>query len=255
MRHVIVHYHIFKNAGSSLDAILRNSLGAAWVAWDPGNPSDVVTPNQLASFIVKTPQAVAVSSHQARPPIPLVENLAIHPLFFLRHPILRAASVYKYEKAAFQKTQSAAVATNSTFSDYIRWHLNANNRVLRNFQTIYLSGARFRLNPGQSIDASNEIGAALDFLKTVPVFGIVERFTESIRRFQVMLQSNFPQIRWFEARENSTSSDLASFADIRRELGESLFRRLEEENRYDLELYEAALEIFESSAIQSIPLP
>src|SRR5579884_1946584 len=157
MRHVLVHYHIFKNAGSSLDRILRDSLGNAWVEWDPVEPTGAVPPEKLAEFIGGHPQFAAVSSHLARPPLPSVAGVVLHTLIFLRHPILRAASVYKYERTAETGTESARIAASRTFAQYVRWQLDSGSRTIRDFQTIYLSGARFRMRPGIPMDLEQEL--------------------------------------------------------------------------------------------------
>src|SRR5215472_14641285 len=93
-RQILVHYHIFKNAGTSIDAMLRASFRSRWEKFDPDLP--VSDPSgMLAQFIAERPRVRAISSHTICPPLPAIEGTYLQPIFFLRHPIARVASAYK----------------------------------------------------------------------------------------------------------------------------------------------------------------
>jgi len=47
---VLVHYHIFKNAGSSIDACLRRSLGKRWGCFEGGHAHDIQSAGLLGAF-------------------------------------------------------------------------------------------------------------------------------------------------------------------------------------------------------------
>jgi hypothetical protein len=90
---LIVHYHIFKNAGSSVDAGLHAFFGDSWYNFEGAHAHDVQSTESLRRFIAACPMLRAVSSHLARPPLPYTNAI---PIVFLRHPILRALSVYEF---------------------------------------------------------------------------------------------------------------------------------------------------------------
>jgi hypothetical protein len=245
MRHVVAHYHIFKNAGSSIDALLRASFGAAWVQWDPGEAAGAIPADRLTEFLLQHPGVAAISSHLVRPPFHDAPDLRIHPVFLLRHPLLRCASIYKYERKLNGQTEAERVAASSTFAHYIQWRLRNEAAVIRNFQTVYLSGERFLHAPGVRILASDAaFERALTLLHNAPIFGIVERFPESARMFEEFLRPFFPQIRFTDIRVNTTETSLTTLEEIRDALGADLYAELEANNEYDLALYSRAQSIF-----------
>jgi hypothetical protein len=74
-RALIIHYHIFKNAGTSVDFALSESFGDKWTTFEGKDACDLLTSAQLARFIDEDPDLKAISSHLARPPFPLLERL------------------------------------------------------------------------------------------------------------------------------------------------------------------------------------
>jgi hypothetical protein len=79
---------------------------------------------------------------------------------------------------------------------------------------------------------------AQTFLSELPVFGLVERFGESLQLFAQYFEPLFPEIRWIEVQANTTDSTLNTLEDIRHALGAELYAELEHANRFDLQLYE-----------------
>ena len=72
MRPVILHYHYFKNAGTSVDAVLSQNFGDDWVTaeFEGMNNHEAV-----ANWIRSHPGAQAFSSHTAQFPLPVVEGV------------------------------------------------------------------------------------------------------------------------------------------------------------------------------------
>ena len=50
MRHVIVHYHIFKNAGSTVDSVLKNNFGDRCGSIEGRNPWDTLCPDDILKY-------------------------------------------------------------------------------------------------------------------------------------------------------------------------------------------------------------
>jgi hypothetical protein len=120
---------------------------------------------------------------------------------------------------------------------------------VRDFQTIYLSGEQLRYDdPRRTVATPAAFQRAMALLEEVPVFGIVERFAESVKLFEQRLAHLFPQIKWQDVRVNVTGESLAALDDIRRELGDDLYNAVETANRYDLALYQSAVELFASKS-------
>ena len=66
-RAIIIHYHFFKNAGTSVDAILQRNFGAGWTSREYPPRS---TPNGAREFLTANPQIAALSSHTLPLPPP-----------------------------------------------------------------------------------------------------------------------------------------------------------------------------------------
>jgi hypothetical protein len=173
-------------------------------------------------------------------------DTTVYPLIFVRHPILRVASVYKYERSLNGETEAQRVAMQSTFAEYVRWRLRPDvEPVVRDFQTIYISGEQLRYEDPRCATASAaNFSRALTILESLPAFGIVEQFADSVGQFQSRFSHIFPEVRWREAHENVTGGTLQSLDAIREEIGEEIFTELQEANAYDLALYAKAVALF-----------
>src|SRR5262245_843590 len=126
-RAVVVHYHLFKNAGSSIDAALKAYFGSRWCAMDHGEkPGHVYSHKDVSDFIRSRPEIACVSSHQLRPPLrsPAVN---IYPILMLRHPLDRIGSIYRFERKRGQrrnrKRPLARMAACSRFRKFVEWAL------------------------------------------------------------------------------------------------------------------------------------
>src|SRR5438105_4054957 len=109
-RRVLVHHHIFKNAGVSFDHLLQQSFGARWATLEGSHAGDIVGADELEAFLLENPEILAVSSHQARLMPRPHAILDIYPIVFIRDPIDRAESVYLFESRQDASHDSARVA-------------------------------------------------------------------------------------------------------------------------------------------------
>ncbi|TMK06653.1 MAG: hypothetical protein E6G72_16545, partial [Alphaproteobacteria bacterium] len=94
-RPIIIHYHFFKNAGTSVDAILQRNFGAGWTSREYPPRS---TPNAAREFLTANPQIAALSSHTLPLPPPDIPDAEILPILFIRHPLDRLKSAYLFER-------------------------------------------------------------------------------------------------------------------------------------------------------------
>ena len=83
-RPIIIHYHLFKNAGTSVDAILQRNFGARWTSREYPPRS---TPDAARSFLAANPHIAALSSHTLPLPPPDIPDAEILPILFIRHPL------------------------------------------------------------------------------------------------------------------------------------------------------------------------
>jgi len=259
-RQVIVHYHIFKNAGTSLDTILNRNFPGRWVSYDREDPGALIPADELERVILEHPRAVAFSSHQCRPPLPANRSLQVHPIFILRHPLARIESIYRFERKQGGGHSGPATAHELPFRDYLEWRLADPERaaVLSNFQVRYLCPSLHRAaNPWLVPLAQHHLREAIAFLGSLLAFGLVERFDESLAWLHRWLAPAFPGIEFSATRTNATSEEGQSVADriasLTEKVGPALAARVKDANRFDLELHRHASDLF--AARSGAPAP
>lgn len=72
MRYVIVHYHIFKNGGSTIESILEREFGSGFVSLHGPEAGSTLVDSDLAEFLLVEPGVMAISSHHLRYPKPSI---------------------------------------------------------------------------------------------------------------------------------------------------------------------------------------
>ena len=94
MRTIIPHYHLFKNARTSIDKILKNNFGDKRVTreFTGSNNTDEVT-----DWILSNPDVIAFSGHTMNGPEPKTKDIKIISITMLRNPVQRIISAYKFE--------------------------------------------------------------------------------------------------------------------------------------------------------------
>src|SRR3954463_6225213 len=59
---LLIHYHIFKNAGSSFEWALERAFGRRFLRFDSPDPRGVVSARQIARLVRDQPDLYAISS-------------------------------------------------------------------------------------------------------------------------------------------------------------------------------------------------
>ena len=247
-RRIIVHYHLFKNAGSSIDHLLKMAYGNRWVNHDPGTPPHLVSANELAEFILEHPDLRAMSSHMLVPPLPDFE-VEICPIVLLREPITRIMSAYLFE----WKKQMRVDQPVGPLSDYIQAKFEERRTsAIEDFQCLRLGNKDpSRRTPAPDRTDFEVQQDARDFLTSLPAFGLVDRFDESLDRFQQAYGQWFPEVRFESVAVNTTQSTSLSmderYAAIEKEIGSELFDELVRRNQLDIRLYQYACGLFDAA--------
>jgi hypothetical protein len=236
---VVAHYHFFKNAGTSIDAILEHNFGSAWSKIEFPRSNQRSNSRLVKDWLVKQPNIAAFSSHTALFPLPILDNIVILPIIFLRHPIARLWSVYKFERQHRRVLNSSIkLAQSQDFAGYLNYQLNQpNNRSCRNFQTYRFSWLNSQPN-------MTELERALNGLDLLPIVGLVAQFDLSMQLYHQAIAKYYPAFELMSVHQNITSGRNLSLAEqldsIRDNLDPDTYQRLLEANQDDLRLYEAA---------------
>lgn len=221
-RTIILHYHLFKNAGTSVDAILKRNFGDAWVTREfpvkGGNNTALVE-----DWIRETPGAVAYSSHTLMGPIPQVEGVRVISLMLLRDPIERIKSAYRFERTQSADTWGAQLAKEHDFEGYVRARLaRPGDRQCRNFQTYRLAS----LMPGEG----SELDRAKRALAALSVVGRVEDFEAAMGRLAGVMGAAYPELGYQAMKANTSAGKEAV------EISEELSAMLQYMNEEDMAL-------------------
>ncbi len=246
-RSVLVHYHLFKNAGSSIDAMLRANFGERLAVLEGPQAWSRIHPPQLAEFIMAHPSLCAVTSHHACLPPPAIPGVSVVPILLLRHPLERVGSVYRFERRQPPVSPGAVFAAGHDFADYVRWRLDREaHGMIHNFHMQSLS----RDAQGRARSPGPEaVDRAVEWLGRLPWFGIVEQYRRSVERLARRVRPRFPGFRPVIVHANLSPQRQPTLeqriAAIREALGEPLFEELRSRNKLDLALYRCATALFE----------
>lgn len=254
MRSVIVHMHLFKNAGSTVDAIFEKNISDGIFGLEGEHPWSVLPGEKAVDFIDRHPELRVLTSHQVIFPLQSRSDLEILPVFFLRHPIDRAGSVYSFEKRQDPQSPGAIRAKQLGPADYVAWRLSGEGGiVIKNFHVLRLSDALVgQEDPRTAVATREDLERAKRRLEESPFFGIVERFDDSIAMMSHWMEGSFPGIELTYEKKNFSPDRARTLeervAHLQADLGEEIYARLLESNRLDLELYEHARKLFQQRA-------
>jgi len=223
-RTIILHYHLFKNAGTSIDSILKDNFGNQWVTKEFKNA--LSNSAQVTEWIQDNPEAIAFSSHTMMGPIPKIDGVNIISILMLRHPVKRIVSAYKFERMQNSDNWGAQMAKQLSFEEYVVTRLRKQGDTqCRNFQTERLATL--------TQSSETKIQRAIASLKDISIFGIVEDFQEALARVEASVKEAFPDFK-----SNITHSNRSRLFDF--EMSPALEQLLDECNRNDLRLWNHA---------------
>jgi len=244
-RAVLLHAHIFKNAGSTFDWSLQRCLGDGFV---DHRDDDAMREGAayLGPYLLDRPRLRALSSHWITFPLPQIDAIDIRLAIFFRHPLERIRSVYTFERQQQGVNNPGTEhARKLGFVDYVRWRLQPGvGPVIRNFHTRYCSG-RYT-----GKDFEEVYDSAIATIESTPLLGLVHRYDESMVLFEYHLQNIFPDIDLSWKLQNSSVGDPASSAEkirtAERDL-EPVMEQVVAANSHDLKLYAEVESRFEQA--------
>lgn len=242
MRTVIFHYHLFKNAGTSLDAAFQENFAEGeWVTKEfSNNPKE--NREAVTQWILDNPEAKCFSSHTALLTSIKIEGVKVIPVIFIRQPFDRIASAYSFENKQGADGFGSVLARNTDLKGYIDVRLSLiHDRQCRNFHTL-----RFSHMYGGSINS--EIEGAKKALTELPFVGIVEEYNESLIKLESLLKDEGFTNLQLKPVERNVSRNIRKpieekISELKNKIGAEVFKKLTEANRDDIELYNLAIEL------------
>lgn len=248
-RHVLVHAHIHMNAGTAIDRSLKETFGPGWTMMD-ADAEGRADNDRLHALLARRGRIRALSSHRLVFPLESTDEIALHPVVLLRHPLLRARAIYDYERSDARRSsgtgQHHAEAIRLSLPEWLDWCLSGvvTSGPIANYQTRVCSTT---LNGAQRGDWAREItvanlNEAIGNLRGALV-GTVENLASDVRQWERKLRPFFPEIGLYPYRDGNgvtpESGIEAALAAMRSDLGEDRYEKLADANRLDLLLRDA----------------
>jgi len=233
-----LHFHIFKNAGTTIDWILKKNFGKQFATLDHKKPGEILSWEEVLSHIDGQKDVKAFSSHQIRFPLPQSDSYDFLPMIFIRHPIDRAFSIYSFNKRRRDANAMGVIkAKELSLADYIRWNLeNKKHMTMKNFQVLYLSHRDNTSEVNQ-----NDFDTAISNFKKSPIIGLVDRLDESLVVAEEELHRNFEKIDLSYVKQNVSADredDLSKRSEKNAaQIGDKLMEELTAHNSFDSKLY------------------
>jgi hypothetical protein len=190
MRLVILHYHIFKNAGSTIEDILDHSFGERFARVDTPAGEGLISNPDLVRFFDARPNLRAFSSHQVRHPLPQAPGYLFFDICFLRDPIDRIRSIYTY----FRKRPNPAdpvsgLANRTALGDFIAGMIQDFPLFVKNVQVNLLACA------GDSDEPEpRDLDLATERVLATSLLGVVDCFDQSVAAGAHALRCAFPEL-------------------------------------------------------------
>lgn len=240
MRVVITHGHIFKNAGTTFDWALKRNFGKGFCDHRDDVPMRRRGVRYLQEYLDNNPEIKAISSHHMCDST-RIQGIKPLPVFFIRHPLLRALSVYNFERKQKSKTPGSVAAKKYDFKDYVKWRMQPDvGRTIRDYQVAYLAGAN-TIHSSKKMDQNLFLQAVRKFIDG-SLIGVVEDFDRSLTLIESELKKYFPELDLSYVRQNTGTSINTSKSKINYisdELGD-VFDNLLQNNSFDFAIYRMA---------------
>ena len=256
MKNVICHYHIYKNSGTSFDALLENNYGVRHICFDGPFPFFSIDQEQLSRVIERKNNAVSFSSHQIQLPVPVSLEFNVLAVVFVRHPLLRVLSIYKFKRQTPDGTTTSKAAHDMSYDDWVGHCLSDPHQIAQvsNAQTRFL-GAAYRQRPlmrKKPDGMEYDLHQAIRNIKSVELLARTEYFNEDVMRFPEILRQHGLEFRFSKSSpKNATSKNHHKCVEdrvdeVKRMLSEQNYQQLLAANNQDIYLFNLAALLIEN---------
>ena len=235
-RHIILHYHIFKNAGTTVLFILKRNFGKRVASVESGRFNAPLTNEALVDFLIRHPKVEAVTSHHLWPPKPEHQDFIFHDILLLRNPLARLSSMYDfYRRTEETEDRLTREAKKRTTADFMKLLIDEHPHQVRNVQVGYLS--RRSRTSGES-----DLQTALRIARQATVLGVTEMFDVAAVSAEYLLAPIFHGLSFAYIARNVSSvgpRDLGiHLPQFRDACGDQVYEQLVSLNSLDIALLE-----------------
>ena len=232
-RDIIIHYHLFKNAGTTLAAALQRHFGARFATVEAPQPGTRLSSDKLLNFLREHPRVTALSSHTLFPPLPQADDMRFHEVIILRNPLDRIRSMYDfYRRSEPTAHRLAPLAKELPIQSFLQCVVRDYPYVVNNAQLRMLVG-------GARKPRRDDLKDAATFLRKAAVIGTVENYTLCLATGEHTLCKTFPRLdlSFFPKNVSERASALEErIVQLEGECGSTLYSELKSLNELDMEL-------------------
>lgn len=238
-RFVIVHYHLFKNAGTTLNELLERNFSGQLAYLDGDHATSSLAERDLLQFLDANPHVLAVSSHHLRPASPAEENFVFFDVLSVRNPLDRLRSMYDfYHRSADGDDSLIAYAKERDIAGFFELLLDRCPHLVNNAQVNYFANAgRYMRPPG-----GKDLEKAVDIIVRSAVPIVTELFDYCAVSAEYFLKPAFGSLDFSYTPENVSGDRLLRLSDrmkaLRRSCGSALYQELLRSNDLDFKLLE-----------------
>lgn len=240
-RIIILHSHIFKNAGSTIDSILKSNFNNS-ASFIESSDGQFIPTEEIINTCLTNKDIVSISSHKIGLPPPLHPDLHFIPLVMLRNPLDRLGSIYSFYRTQRSPTprHECMLAKRLHFRDFVRILIESeNDSSFANLQTQFFLGNSMGLSEETWPKVVKNFQSAF-------CVGVVDKFDESLMLWSKYLSQYFTSLNFtYQKRNvslNRASAMTARISDLEDALGEELLSTFCKRNQYDYQLYNLALD-------------
>jgi hypothetical protein len=238
---VLVHHHLFKNAGTTIDWILRRACGPGYLGLEEALAAGLTTAEALLDYVLAHPDIWAVTRHHL-PFAPMeYPGRAFLDILLVRHPIDRLRSIYDFLRAdPADHDELSPAARRLGLADFCRLLLDRHPNYVNDAQVTTIANAGGYVRPPDDADAR----IASDLVRRAVITGPVERFDECLVAAEHFLRPLYGPLDLAYVAQNVAATRRptldARLDAFRRECGRSLYAHLLRANELDFELVRAA---------------
>ena len=238
MRFVLLHYHFFKNAGTTIEEILAHSFGH-FARLDSSDSETTISNAALLDFLNKNPEIQAVSSHHINYPMPQARGYLFFDICVLRDPIDRLRSIYDYfRQKHFPGVALSDLAQKTSLGEFFAELTKQAPFLINDVQVNLVANGEWDHPPG-----SDDLDRATRRILTASFLGVVDRFYPSLVTAEHALKPIFPTLNCAQPPANA-SAEKASLperlARVERACGPEVYAELRRLNALDYELLDRA---------------
>lgn len=240
LRFIILHYHILKNAGTTLENILDRNFGERFARLDSEHRDGRIEQSDIVDYLEGHPEVEAISSHQIHYPVPQARGYLFFDWCFLRDPIDRLRSTYDYFRQHPSGGDPLSEAANRLeFGPYVRCLLDRFPEQVDNPQTNLLAnGAADRET------VLEDLAPAMQRMRETVFLGVVDLYQQSVAAGRRRMRAIFPWLDFAAAPANVSRGLEGSLASrrlqFREAIGRDVYREVLRLNLLDFRLLRAA---------------